>query len=84
MFDENIVIYANYQQSSLHIGFGFPKAMDTDIRVTDVTGKIVASQKLEQVQNNYIDFNTFEFTPGVYSVTIQTAMGSVTKNLVIQ
>ncbi|MEO1451753.1 MAG: T9SS type A sorting domain-containing protein, partial [Bacteroidota bacterium] len=53
----------------------------TGIRVFDLYGRSVLQQK---VQSQRLQFETPEWTPGVYLVQIETTLGTHTRRLMIQ
>ena len=51
----------------------------TSVKVFDLSGKVVSTHSLNQVQNQV---NLDKLTPGVYMVTIQTEKGIETVKIV--
>lgn len=83
-FNEGVTLSTNSQNHTLNVAFNLPKAMNMSIVVTDMMGRRVASQDLQDVTNNYISFNTIEFGAGVYNVMISNGFTAKTHKVAIQ
>lgn len=82
--EEGVTISQNMQASTLNVSFNLPKTSDLNITITDMFGKVVASNDLKGAKNNYITFNTFELAAGVYNITINNGHSKLNRKVFIQ
>ncbi len=78
--ENSVSIYPNPASSLVTIGL--PKSLNAEIRIFDVTGKLVIYQAQALVNNNH-NVNISSLTSGVYFVRINSEEGTATKKLII-
>lgn len=81
---EGVAITVNNPDHFVNIAFNLPTAMDMNIAITDMSGRVVASQDMKQVTNNYVNFNTMNYAAGVYNIVISNGFSTNVHKLVIQ
>jgi hypothetical protein len=81
---EGVAITVNNPDHFVNIAFTLPTAMDMNISITDMSGRVVASQDMKQVTNNYVNFNTMNYAAGVYNIVISNGFTTNVHKLVIQ
>ncbi|MBL0341845.1 MAG: T9SS type A sorting domain-containing protein [Bacteroidetes bacterium] len=74
----SLIVYPNPTSNQITIE-GF--VMNSEIKILDITGKIIYSQKLSNTQK--IEVNTSDFAEGVYLVKIQTENFIETQKVII-
>lgn len=81
---ENTVdLFPNPAQDNLNVSFNQPLTGNTTISVTDLQGRLLMTQKEQNLQGN-LKINTSDFVSGVYFMTIQTKDAIVTKKFAVQ
>lgn len=81
---EGVAITFNNPDHFVNIAFTLPTAMDLNVSITDMSGRVVASQDMKQVTNNYVNFNTMNYAAGVYNIVINNGFTTNVHKLVIQ
>jgi hypothetical protein len=83
--DASIGVYPNPAQDFAAVGIKLNNPSTVDITITDVQGKVVYSQKGQQVPagQSEIKFNTADFSTGTYMISVVTNQGTMTEKLVI-
>jgi hypothetical protein len=87
---ENIIVtegvraYPNPASDEVFVDFTVRKASDIVLELTDVTGKVIESKTLRQLQGDYtIPVQTATWTPGVYLIHIKTNEGMISKKIIV-
>ena len=75
-------IFPNPTADVLNVTLGLEEATKAQIIMTDVTGRVVRLQVLEQVQNETVDFNVADLSAGVYFISVKTNKGVSTQRFV--
>jgi hypothetical protein len=68
MLDEGIRMVNDVNNHSLNMFFNFTEAMDLNISIIDMNGRIVDLKEFKNLQDGDYTFNTSELSSGVYSV----------------
>ncbi|MCB0696415.1 MAG: T9SS type A sorting domain-containing protein [Chitinophagaceae bacterium] len=63
--------YPNPAVSYVHIPFQLTAAADVNVTLTNTVGQVVKSQKVANVSNGQVTFNTSDLTNGLYLYTIE-------------
>jgi len=81
---ENTVdLFPNPAQNNINVAFSQPLLGNTTITVTDLQGRLLMTQKEQNLQGN-LKINTTDFVSGVYFMTLQTKDAIVTKKFAVQ
>lgn len=83
-FENGITTYVNYDQHILNIAFNLPEVTDLNMIVTDMTGRTVAFRELFNIQDDYITFNTYGWSAGIYNVTFTKTNAAITKKIFVK
>lgn len=79
-------VYPNPAKDECNVTFNLNNVLDVEITITDLTGKIVSSKTLNNLNkgehNEAFELSSFE--SGMYTVNIKSDNKSVTRRLVIQ
>jgi hypothetical protein len=80
----NVVVYPNPANEELNIDFSLENATDISIEILDLAGKTVATKAMENAAKGTqtVGFNTADFASGVYTVTIESANGKLTRKFI--
>ena len=76
-------LYPNPAQDRLNVSFNQPLTGNTTISISDVQGRLLQAQKLQNVQNT-LEFSTSNLSDGIYFMTIQTEDSIFTKKFAVQ
>lgn len=76
-------VFPNPASSFVNIDINFNEATNASLFITDVTGKLVQSQVLENVVNERININVSDLPAGTYIARITTAEGFKTQRFVV-
>lgn len=79
-FGSNLSIYPNPATSQVTIAL--PKSINAEIRIFDLTGKLVVFEAQTLVNSKHI-INISSLSPGAYFIRINSEEGSATKKLLI-
>ncbi|MGB0402898.1 MAG: Omp28-related outer membrane protein [Salibacteraceae bacterium] len=82
----NIKTYPNPVNNNLSIDINADNASDMDIRVLDITGKVVIDLGSNRIETgmNTISVNTSSLETGVYNVHISSNEGSEVKRIIVE
>lgn len=83
-FESGITTYVNYDQQIMNIAFNFSAASDVTMFVTDMSGRRIAMKNFNNIQNEYITYNTYGWAAGVYNVTFIKGNDAITKKLFVK
>jgi hypothetical protein len=83
-FENGVTLYTNYQDHILNCAFDFTERTDLIIRINDMLGREVRTGKMQNVKKDYITFNTYGLTGGIYNVTFIKKGMVFTKQILIQ
>lgn len=80
----NILIYPNPSAGNFNISFENEEVQDVNYTVTNILGQVVYSSMINETEgtiNRTIELN--DVADGIYSITVKTANGIVTKQVMI-
>lgn len=83
-FENGVTLYTNFEDHILNCAFDFTERTDLIIRINDMLGREVRSGKMQNVKKDYITFNTYGLTDGIYNVTFIKKGMVFTKQILIQ
>lgn len=80
----NVVLYPNPANEALNIDFTLENAADINIAIVDIAGKTVAAKSMNNTAEGVqtVGFNTNNFASGVYTVTIESTNGKLTRKFI--
>ncbi len=80
----NVVVYQNPVNEELNIDFTIENATDISIEIIDLAGKTVATKTMDNAAKGTqtVGFNTADFASGVYTVTIESTNGKLTRKFI--
>ncbi len=80
----NVVVYPNPVNEELNIDFTIENATDISIEIIDLAGKTVATKTMDNAAKGTqtVGFNTADFASGVYTVTIESTNGKLTRKFI--
>jgi len=76
-------VFPNPATSFVNININFDEATDATLFITDVTGKLVQTQALNNVTNEKVNINVSDLAAGTYIARITTAEGFKTERFVV-
>lgn len=80
----NVVVYPNPVNEELNIDFTLENATDISIEILDLAGKTVATKAMDNAAKGTqtVGFNTADFASGVYTITIESTNGKLTRKFI--
>lgn len=80
----NVVLYPNPANDELNIDFSLDNAADINIAIVDLAGKTIATKSMNNTAKGTqtVGFNTTDFASGVYTVTIESTNGKLTRKFI--
>ncbi|MBK7762603.1 MAG: T9SS type A sorting domain-containing protein [Bacteroidetes bacterium] len=82
--DASLTIYPNPSNDYLNLDFTLTKVSDVTINLTDMSGKSVYNNNLSQLNGNQgLVINTSALSNGIYTLSLKTAEGTITRKAVI-
>ena len=78
-----VQVYPNPASSVITLAFNAMKGQAT-ITITDVSGKVVGQQQINEVNRRIVDFNSSALQDGLYMVTIEQAGKRLTQRIAVQ
>lgn len=82
--EENVNLFPNPSNDYLNLDFTLSQTSDIIIALNDITGKTVYSQSLNNLSGNQgLVINTSTFNNGIYTLTLKTKEGSITRKVSI-
>lgn len=78
----SVMVYPNPVSSTVH--FGFPNQQSGEIRVFDLSGKMVWSLGFEKKESIKWNVNSSSLNPGLYSYSIQIKDNNIQGKLIVQ
>lgn len=82
-FMTDFKLYPNPSNGQFKVELSKPSEMQSVIRIYDLNGKIVSSQKLVS-NKSIVDFNLNESAKGIYMVQLRTSTNTETQKLIIR
>ncbi len=82
--EENLTIFPNPSNDYLNIEFTMSQASDVVVSMTDMTGKTVYQNLLKNLNGSQgLVISTSSMTNGMYSLSMKTAEGTITRKVTI-
>ena len=81
---ESIELYPNPSAGKFTLDMALPTMQDVDIKVFDIQGKQVMQRTEKGVFTKVISIDLGSQNSGIYFVSIRTALGLVTKKIIVQ
>ncbi len=81
---ESIELYPNPSAGKFTLDLALPTMQDVDIKVFDIQGKQVMQRTEKGVFTKVISIDLGDKNSGIYFVSIRTALGLVTKKIIVQ
>lgn len=83
--DNSMVVYPNPATEQVHVGFVMMNTGDVQIRIYDISGKIVwSSNETLPVGEHTVSVGTTQWPAGIYNVVITTADGVSSEKIIRQ
>lgn len=81
----NVVeVYPNPVQDVLNVDYDLEQtAQNLNVRILDVSGKVVLERQYSQTQKDNIEFNVKQFAAGTYQLQLTTENGTTSRRFVI-
>jgi hypothetical protein len=77
------VVYPNPTSDLLNIELNLESTMNATVTIADITGKVIAYQNMENVQNDVLTINVSNYTAGTYLARVATEVGTKTVKFVV-
>ena len=80
----NVTVYPNPANDKLNIDFTIENVTDISVEIFDVAGKTIAAKAMANAAKGTqsLGFNTAGFASGVYTVTIKSTQGKITRKFI--
>ena len=80
----NVTVYPNPANDKLNIDFTIENVTDISVEIFDVAGKTVATKAMANAAKGTqsLGFDTADFASGVYTVTIESTNGKLTRKFI--
>lgn len=84
-FMDNLMIYPNPASALLNLSFDLSNTQNMNISLTDLTGKEVFSEKVENLKGSFSrDIDVSLFNKGIYFLKLISSEGNITQKIVLQ
>ncbi len=82
---QSLIIVPNPAKEKFSLHIGSTDAKNTDVVFSDVTGRIILSEKIQlKTGNNTFEYSAAKFTSGIYFVKVGEGSWAVTRKTVVQ
>ena len=79
-----LAVSPNPASAEVSVRLNLPQREDATVTITDVMGKIVSSQSIQNGLNQNFTFQVYGINPGLYLVWVKTSSGSWSSRLLVQ
>jgi len=84
-FMDNLMIYPNPVSTLLNLSFDLSNTQDMNISLTDLTGKEIFSEKVENLKGSFSkEIDVSAFSKGIYFLKLISSEGNITHKIVLQ